>query len=87
MKFILSILAMAFVLFAAGAAIGSDLENEWDGDWSYECSFLRDRVSARKVIRADDKSEAECKVSMWAAKNRVNITNASCKCAGEAGCE
>jgi len=87
MKFILSILAMAFVLFAAGAAIGSDLENEWDGDWSYECKFLRNGVAAQKIIRADDKPEAECKLAMWAVKSKFNAKVVSCRCAGEAGCE
>lgn len=83
MKIILSLLAVAFVFLAAGAALGSDVNDEWSGDWSYECRFQRDGRAARKTMRADNKPEAECKLRVWAAKNKASIAEESCQCAGE----
>lgn len=84
---ILSWLPVVLTVLVPVAALASDLDNEWDGAWGYSCDFTRDGKPAKKIIRADDRYEAEHKFVRWAAKNSVRASNVSCQCAGEAGCE
>lgn len=84
---ILSWLPVVLAVLVPVAALASDLDNEWDGAWGYNCDFTREGKPAKKIIRADDRYEAEHKFVRWASKNNVRASNVSCQCAGEAGCE
>ena len=90
MKIIVTILGVAFVVLVAGVALGSNLDDEYSGEWNYACVAANNgRPTFSKFMRADSRDEAETKVWTWARRQTPprQIDAVQCQCGGEAGCE
>lgn len=86
----MTILGTVAGLLIAGKAVGSDLDDEYSGEWNYACVAANGgRPTFSKFMRADSLDEAETKVWTWARRQTPprRADAVECRCAGEAGCE
>ena len=85
MKNVVTLAALVGVLAVGGAAMASDVDNEWDGakqfrvDWG--CTIKGEDHDCRgfsKQIRADEETEVLGKFDVWFQKNHTGsrYTNA-----------
>lgn len=90
MKTWISILGAVAALLLAGKVMGSDLDDEYNGEWNYTCVASNNgRPTFTKDMRADSRDEAETKVWGWVRKQTPprKVDAVECHCSGEAGCK